>query len=242
MVDEAHGALFKFHPVLPTSAVEAGADLVTQSTHKTTEALSQGSVILVGNPDLREAVLDAINSVPAISTSFSYPILASVEEAVANLDEFGWRRIEYALDLAECFRAEIQPLAPAYRTWGAEQAGGPGFKELNPLCVTVDVKGTGLTGFEVNKLLQSDEKGSLRVVAEMADLQNVLFLVSYGNKRSDIDADNRAPQAHRRQAWQAGLAGAAAFAPASRLAAAGYAAGRCDVGIPSQQQGQHHRL
>ncbi|MEW6171079.1 MAG: aminotransferase class I/II-fold pyridoxal phosphate-dependent enzyme, partial [Candidatus Omnitrophota bacterium] len=45
LVDEAHGAHLKFHPDLPTSAAQAGADLCVQSTHKVLSALSQGSVL-----------------------------------------------------------------------------------------------------------------------------------------------------------------------------------------------------
>jgi arginine decarboxylase len=43
LVDEAHGAHLKFHKDLPVSAVEAGADMCVQSTHKILSALSQGS-------------------------------------------------------------------------------------------------------------------------------------------------------------------------------------------------------
>ena len=43
LVDEAHGPHLKFHEDLPISAVEAGADLCVQSTHKILSALSQGS-------------------------------------------------------------------------------------------------------------------------------------------------------------------------------------------------------
>ena len=42
LVDEAHGAHLKFHKDLPVSAVEAGADMCVQSTHKILSALSQG--------------------------------------------------------------------------------------------------------------------------------------------------------------------------------------------------------
>ncbi len=45
LVDEAHGPHLKFHEDLPISAVEAGADLCVQSTHKILSAFSQGSVL-----------------------------------------------------------------------------------------------------------------------------------------------------------------------------------------------------
>ena len=45
LVDEAHGAHFKFHPQLPISALNVGADLTVQSTHKTLGAMTQASML-----------------------------------------------------------------------------------------------------------------------------------------------------------------------------------------------------
>src|SRR6185369_2881711 len=43
LVDEAHGGHFHFHSGFPKSAIDAGADMCVQSTHKHLAALSQGS-------------------------------------------------------------------------------------------------------------------------------------------------------------------------------------------------------
>ena len=45
IVDEAHGAHFKFSNYFPTSAAELGADLVIQSLHKTLPSLTQTAVL-----------------------------------------------------------------------------------------------------------------------------------------------------------------------------------------------------
>ncbi len=45
MVDEAHGAHFRFHPQLPPSALTQGADGVVQSTHKMLTAMTMGSML-----------------------------------------------------------------------------------------------------------------------------------------------------------------------------------------------------
>ena len=47
LVDEAHGAHFAFHPDLPISALQAGADLTVQSTHKVLGAMTQASMLHV---------------------------------------------------------------------------------------------------------------------------------------------------------------------------------------------------
>ena len=189
LVDEAHGATYPFHPELPLSSVETRAHLITQSTHKTTEALSQGSVVLINDSDtrLQEAFLDAVHSIPAVSTSFNYGIVASVEEAVYNLVRFGHDRISTSLDLAQYFRDRVGAMAPLYSTWGPEEAGRQGFAALDPTRVTVNVSGTGLTGIEVERLLQIQRGNLPPVVAELGDLKNLLFLVSWGNDRNDVD-------------------------------------------------------
>lgn len=185
LVDEAHGACLAFHPNLPDSATAAGADLVTQSTHKTTEAWSQGSVLLINNEALCRPFLDALHGTPAISTSFSFGIIASVQEAVDGLKFRGKRRLNAALLLAEELRQGAN-LIPGIRSWGAEQAGRPGFRELDPLRVTIDVSGLGLTGIAVESRLQRGADGLRPVVAELGDLRNVLFLVTFGNTHEDV--------------------------------------------------------
>src|SRR3989338_534147 len=60
LVDEAHGPHLKFHKDLPISAVEAGADMCVQSTHKILSAVSQGSV-----PHMNSEILD-INRVKKV--------------------------------------------------------------------------------------------------------------------------------------------------------------------------------
>ncbi|GLT62824.1 hypothetical protein SLA2020_354320, partial [Shorea laevis] len=45
IVDEAHGAHLGFHPQLPNSALQQGADLAVQSTHKVLCSLTQSSML-----------------------------------------------------------------------------------------------------------------------------------------------------------------------------------------------------
>ncbi|MBI2001000.1 MAG: arginine decarboxylase, partial [candidate division NC10 bacterium] len=47
IVDEAHGPHLHFHPALPPSAVDAGADLTVQSTHKIVGGMTQASMLHV---------------------------------------------------------------------------------------------------------------------------------------------------------------------------------------------------
>jgi arginine decarboxylase len=187
MVDEAHGACLAFHPALPTSAVTAGADIVTQSTHKTTEALSQGSVLHLNNEALERRFLHALHGATGISTSYNQAIVASVEEAIVALANDGPARLAYALRLAADFRQQVARIA-GLTTWGVEKAGGaPGFRALDPLRVTVDVSASGFTGIEIDGQLQDQQGATRAVVPELADFQHVLFLITYGNTQDDVD-------------------------------------------------------
>ena len=80
LVDEAHGPHLKFHKELPVSAVEAGADMCVQSTHKILSALSQGSVLHVQS-DLVD--VSRVRKVVSLlqTTSPNYLILASLDVA-----------------------------------------------------------------------------------------------------------------------------------------------------------------
>ena len=80
LVDEAHGAHLKFHKDLPVSAVEAGADMCVQSTHKILSALSQGSVLHVNSDWVDITRVRKILSILQ-TTSPNYLIMASLDAA-----------------------------------------------------------------------------------------------------------------------------------------------------------------
>jgi arginine decarboxylase len=100
LVDEAHGPHLKFHEDLPISAVEAGADLCVQSTHKILSALSQGSVL-----HFNSELLD-INRVKKIvsmlqTTSPNYMTLASIDLARRQAVLHGEKIFERVIKIAE---------------------------------------------------------------------------------------------------------------------------------------------
>jgi len=76
VVDEAHGAHFHFHQALPLSAVDAGADLVVQSTHKTLSSMTQSSWMHMNGDlvdvELLKAALRPFRAV--LQTTFSWPV------------------------------------------------------------------------------------------------------------------------------------------------------------------------
>jgi arginine/lysine/ornithine decarboxylase len=55
IIDEAWYGFARFHPAFRPTALEAGADYATQSTHKVLSAFSQSSMIHVNDPDFKRA-------------------------------------------------------------------------------------------------------------------------------------------------------------------------------------------
>jgi arginine decarboxylase len=180
VVDAAHAPHFHFCSRLPAAAEDLHAEYVTQSTHKVASALSQGSLLLLRDTAQIAPLYENVNELGLISTSFSYPILASLELGVRQLVEQGdelWRR---TVDRAEAFRSAARGL-PGIDCFGSEQRGKPGFNAFDPTRITLDVGALGLSGFAFERRLHQ-----LGIYPEMATLQHVLFLVTPGTTDEDL--------------------------------------------------------
>lgn len=179
IVDAAHGAPLHFCTGLPDAAEDLGADIVLQSTHKSMGALSQGSTALFRTEEYLDRFYSAVSSLGIVSTSFSYPTLSSIELAVMRHRVEGedvWQR---CITEAELFRQRAGQLR-GIRTFGLEAACRPGFSSLDRTRVTLDVSGTGLTGYEFEERLKVS-----RIYPEMATTRHVLFLFTPGTRRED---------------------------------------------------------
>ena len=181
VVDAAHAPHFHFCQALPPGAEDLGADYIAQSTHKVATALSQGSLLLVQREQLVEPLYEQVNELGLISTSFSYPILSSIELGVRQLVEEGDAIWSTTIDRAEVFRARCRGL-DGIRCFGREQTARPGFRHLDPTRVTLDVSQTGLSGFEFERLLHQQ-----RIYPELATLQHVLLLITPGTTSDDLN-------------------------------------------------------
>jgi arginine/lysine/ornithine decarboxylase len=144
-------------------------------------ALSQGSLLLLNNASLIEPLYEHVNDLGFVSTSFSYPILASIELGVNKLGENGDAMWREAIDRANGFRAACRRMT-GVRCFGDENSGASGFRHFDPTRVTLDLSEAGLTGFQLASLLNRQ-----RIYPEMATLRHVLFLVTPGSTDEDVD-------------------------------------------------------
>ena len=78
IVDEAWYGFARFHPAFRPTALEAGADYATQSTHKVLSAFSQASMIHVNDPGFNEHLFRE-NFNMHTSTSPQYSMIASLD-------------------------------------------------------------------------------------------------------------------------------------------------------------------
>ncbi|MEM8805094.1 MAG: aminotransferase class I/II-fold pyridoxal phosphate-dependent enzyme [Cyanobacteria bacterium P01_G01_bin.38] len=179
IVDEAHGPHFAFHADLPMPALQAGADVVIQSTHKVLSALTQASMLHVqGGRCDRNRLLQALQMVQ--STSPSYLLLASLDAARHQMANHGSVLMARTLALAEQARQELNQLLPL-RT--LQQADLSEEFRLDLTRLTLDCSTLGITGFDADELLNEQ----FSVTAELPTLNLLTFIVSLGNTANDIE-------------------------------------------------------
>ncbi|MGH8747144.1 MAG: aminotransferase class I/II-fold pyridoxal phosphate-dependent enzyme, partial [Burkholderiales bacterium] len=106
IIDGAWYAFARFHPEFRPTALEAGADYATQSTHKVLSAFSQASMVHVNDPDFREHLFRE-NFNMHTSTSPQYTMIASLDVARKQAVMEGYKLLSRTLTLAKELRAQI---------------------------------------------------------------------------------------------------------------------------------------
>ncbi|KAL3678187.1 hypothetical protein R1sor_021143 [Riccia sorocarpa] len=185
IVDEAHGAHFKFHPDLPLSALEQGADIAVQSTHKVLGSLTQSSMLHIkGQRVSHEAVAKCLQMVQ--STSPSYLLLSSLDAARAQMREetLTSPQLKKALNLAMDARESLKAVTSLFVLDAEAVTLASGISHrLDPLRITVGLWGLSVDGYEADDILRL-ESG---VISELPAIQTITFAVSMGTCERDID-------------------------------------------------------
>ncbi|MDR0485818.1 MAG: aminotransferase class I/II-fold pyridoxal phosphate-dependent enzyme [Elusimicrobiota bacterium] len=182
IVDEAHGAHLLFNKQLPKSAVEAGADLVVQSTHKILSAMSQGSVL-----HFNSQLID-INRVKKVvsmlqTTSPNYLILASLDLARRQAFLYGGKMFDGVIESCQSGRSFINKEIPNMKCFTREDIKQKGF-DLDLTKLTVNVTKTGLSGYEIEDILAK----KYNIQLDYADIFNLVAIAGIGTVQADTDA------------------------------------------------------
>src|SRR4051794_6422450 len=156
LIDDAWGALFAFHPEMPPSPLEAGADLTIASYHKSLNGIMQTSVIAVkGDRVDTERLRLAMDSFE--TTSPSVLLLASMDGARRQMAMHGKELLDEALRLARRAASEIGEL-PRLKLLGPHLIGRPGVAGFDETKVSIDVRDLGMTGFEAADWLWAERR------------------------------------------------------------------------------------
>lgn len=161
IVDEAHGALYPFSEKLPLSSVNI-ADFTVQSLHKTAGGLNPTALLHCNcEIDVRPA-LEMF-----MTTSPSYPLLASIEENIAYLDsKLGRREIDYIIDRLDYMR---------------EKCCGCEFFGDDPTKVLIRVP--GMSGYALSQVLY-DKFG---IEDEITNEKSTMLLCGIGTSKNKLD-------------------------------------------------------
>jgi arginine decarboxylase len=184
IIDEAWYGFARFHPEFRPTALEAGADYATQSTHKVLSAFSQASMIHVNDPGFREHLFRE-NFNMHTSTSPQYGLIASLDVARKQAVMEGFKLLSRTLELANevrrlinstrVFRVlELEDLVP-------EQVKHDGIR-LDPTKVTIDISGCGYTVDDLQKLLFE----RYNIQTEKSTFNTLTLLLTIGTTRSKV--------------------------------------------------------
>ena len=155
IVDEAHGAHFRYGDIFPVPALESGADVVIQSVHKTLPCFTQSALL-----HLREGYIDTekIERYLQIyqSSSPSYVLMAGIERGLL------WMEQEEGREKMKEFSASLRKLRQDLKNMrnlkipGREIVGTQNIFDLDISKIIISVKGTDITGPRLAERLRNE--------------------------------------------------------------------------------------
>lgn len=159
IVDEAHGAHFRYHKGFPVSALDLGADVVIQSLHKTLPAFTQTSILHVKGDLVDRERLEHYLQIFQ-SSSPSYLFMAGMERCLkfmeektemtggrSRMDQFYHRLVELRKELGAMKRLRLLE---------EDSKGKNGVYDLDISKVIISARGTGINGEELGEWLRRE--------------------------------------------------------------------------------------
>ena len=184
IIDEAWYGFARFHPEFRPTALEAGADYATQSTHKVMSAFSQASMIHVNDPKFNEHIFRE-NFNMHTSTSPQYAMIASLDVARKQMVMEGYKLLSRTLALATELRKQINSTG-VFRVLELEELLPDEVRHdgirLDPTKVTVDISRSGYTVEE----LQRELFDRYNIQVEKSTFNTLTLLLTIGTTRSKV--------------------------------------------------------
>jgi lysine decarboxylase len=177
-VDQAWGAYLGFHPDLPRHALQAGADALVTSAHKTLPACNQSALILARTQRIDSDQLERAFEATA-TTSPSGTIAASADAARALLERDAEPLLAHLLRLADHARERLREVP------GVVLLGDVVDRSviLDRAKLAINVSGTGASGLAIeDHLIDAGQP------VDFADRDTVIPIISLND---DLDTVNR---------------------------------------------------
>lgn len=179
LVDEAHGAHFNFHQNLPPTAMDLGADLTVQSTHKVLGAMTQAAMLHLNSDRIApESITQALQLVQ--STSPSYLLLASLDAARQQMATTGEKLLSETIKISQIAKQKLENL-PELTILTSQHL--PSKYQLDITRLTVFLSNINLSGFLADRILRQE----YGVTAELPLEKSLTFIITIGNNREDIE-------------------------------------------------------
>lgn len=181
--EEAWGAHLAFSKKLPMSAMEAGADICVQSTHKQGGSLQQTGMIHWKEERVNtDLVIESYRNLS--SSSPSYILLASLDEACKQMKKSGAKKILRSLQIAKKISNGLNKI-PGFKvvTLGDLQKKSTAVYGKDETKILVDVSSSRYTGFEIAKTLESN----FNIIVEKYNNSSLLFLIPLQSTLGDVD-------------------------------------------------------
>lgn len=170
IVDEAHGAHLGLSDKLPMTALEQGADIVVQSTHKTLPSFTQSSMIHIQGERVNEERLTSMLRMIE-SSSPSYMLMSSLELAVDIYEKEGKTLMGELLDNIDIFKKNMEK----YEHINI-------YNDNDNTKIFISSKELGMTGYELDEMLRIN----YNVQVELSNYYGVLLICTIGNDRADF--------------------------------------------------------
>lgn len=181
IVDEAHGAHFRFSDYFPVSSAELGADLVIQSLHKTLPAMTQTAVLHVLSDRVDRDKIQRFLGIYE-SSSPSYILMASIDSCIEKLEKDGREMFGKFTDMLDKARTRLIK-CKHIQLIGEELVGNIGVFDFDRSKLIFSTKNCNLTGKELyNCLLER-----YHIQMEMEADSYVLAIASVGDKKEGFD-------------------------------------------------------
>lgn len=171
IIDEAHGAHLGLSDELPQTALEQGADIVIQSTHKTLPSFTQSSMIHTKGSRVDNNRLE-VNLRMIQSSSPSYTLMASLELAVDIYINSGKELMNELLFNIYKFKDNIKSKIPINI-----------YNDYDKTKIFIESKKLGLTGYKLEEVLRY----KYNIQVELSNYYGILLICTIGNISKDFD-------------------------------------------------------